>query len=177
MAKDSHKLELLREHYRLTVERGEATSRLHLTMAYALHTHERFRVALKCYDLAVELDPTDAQALSRRADLLSTCPDDYCRNGSRAIDDAERAVKIAIDAGEFSSEWSRLFYRRILAAAYAEAGDLRRASELLISDQATAVTQTAKRQIFELLETLAKGQPIRKPSGVGGLGIFQRRDA
>src|SRR5947208_5752578 len=70
--------------------------------------------AIEQWETALALNPNDGNAQSNLAWVFATAPDASLRNGSRAVDLAERALKLA---GGVSP-----ILHRTLAAAYAEAG-------------------------------------------------------
>ena len=72
------------------------------------------RAAIEQWETALGLNPNDGNAQSNLAWVFATAPDASLRNGSRAVDLAERALKLA---GGVSP-----ILHRTLAAAYAEAG-------------------------------------------------------
>lgn len=74
-----------------------------------------FKKALDDYRTAADRDPTDTVTLDNWAWLLATCPDARFRDGKQAVELANRAGK--------HGGWKEGSRMRILAAAYAEAGD------------------------------------------------------
>jgi tetratricopeptide (TPR) repeat protein len=74
-----------------------------------------FEKALTDFNAAIQLEPKSPLALRRKAELLSTCPDEKFRDGKTALELARRAV----DAGKERDGWAY----SALAAACAETGD------------------------------------------------------
>ena len=86
----------------------------HITLANARLGEGKFREAIKEYETALEIAPQSLSALNDLAWVLSTCPDASLRNGSRALDLAEQANRLA--------NGNNAVLLRPLAAAYAENG-------------------------------------------------------
>ena len=70
--------------------------------------------AIEQWETALALNPNDGNAQSNLAWVFATAPDASLRNGSRAVDLAKRALKLAGGVNPI--------LHRTLAAAYAEAG-------------------------------------------------------
>lgn len=71
--------------------------------------------ALADFNEAVRLRPHDDFICDASAWFLATCPDDNCRDGSRAVDLATKASDM--------TGWKKAAYYDTLAAAHAEIGD------------------------------------------------------
>jgi len=124
---------------RLLVERGQLADAIaHCEKAAALNPADadaqnnlgvtlfgigRADDAIAHYRKALEISPENVAALSNLAWLLATSSDPSLRNGSEAVRLAERA-----DSASFRSE-KHPSVLRILAAAYAEAGQFAEAKE------------------------------------------------
>jgi tetratricopeptide (TPR) repeat protein len=78
-----------------------------------------YEMAVADYCRAVQLDPKSAAAHQNLAWLLATCPQANFRNGKNAVEHAMKACLL--------SEWKNPVAVKILAAAYAEAGDFENA--------------------------------------------------
>ena len=72
------------------------------------------RAAIEQWETALALNPNDGNAQSNLAGVFATAPDASLRNGTRAVELAERAMKLAGGINPI--------LHRTLAAAYAEAG-------------------------------------------------------
>jgi tetratricopeptide (TPR) repeat protein len=72
------------------------------------------RAAIEQWETALALNPNDGNAQSNLAWVFATAPDASLRNGTRAVELAERALKLAGGINPI--------LHRTLAAAYAEAG-------------------------------------------------------
>jgi Flp pilus assembly protein TadD len=98
--------------------------------------------AIQQWDVNLQIDPNDGNALNNLAWVLATCPADNVRNGKRAVELAEKAI--ALPGGEAP------IVSRTLAAAYAEVGDFSKA----ITTAQRAVERAAAAQNTSLVETL-----------------------
>lgn len=95
----------------------------HANLGSAWLTRGRVRDAMAEYTKALQISPENIAALSNLAWLLATSSDSSLRNGSEAVRLAERA-----DSASSRSE-THPTVLRILAAAYAEAGQFAEAKE------------------------------------------------
>jgi tetratricopeptide (TPR) repeat protein len=95
----------------------------HSNLGSALLAKERFHDAIEEYRTALQLSPDNVSALSNLAWLLATSADAALRNGSEAVELAERAES----ASSRSDNYAMVL--RIAAAAYAEAGRFAEARE------------------------------------------------
>ncbi len=107
-------------------------------------------------DEAIRLAPSNPGGYNLRAWLYATCPDEKYRDGKKAVEDARRACEM--------SAWRQGSYIDTLAAAYAEAGDFRRAAEqqrraLEFADFARTSGDEARRR----LELYQQSKPYREP--------------
>jgi tetratricopeptide (TPR) repeat protein len=98
--------------------------------------------AIQQWDVNLQIDPTDGNALNNLAWVLATYPANNVRNGKRAVELAEKAV--ALPGGETP------IVSRTLAAAYAEVGDFSKA----ITVAQRAAERAAAAQNASLVETL-----------------------
>jgi tetratricopeptide (TPR) repeat protein len=99
------------------------TEAIELDPTHTLALHNRgqlhFRAgnwkgAVADYTQALKLDPNDGSALYVRAVILGSCPDDQCRDGKRALEDARRLCEL--------DKWKTPEFLNALAIAYAEVG-------------------------------------------------------
>lgn len=93
----------------------------HSSMGNALLQKGAPRDAIAHYEMALQTDPNAATASNNLAWVLATHPDNAVRNGTRAIELAQRAVHVS--GGRDAA------FIRTLAAAYAEAGRFAEAVE------------------------------------------------
>ena len=83
-------------------------------------THD-YATAMADWNKALELKHDDSGTYNQIAWLLATCPDSKVRNGKKAIEFATKSCEL--------NEWKEGEVIDTLAAAYAEAGDFKRAAE------------------------------------------------
>lgn len=104
--------------------------------------------AVEALTKVVETSPEDYTSINNLAWLLCTSPVASVRNGSRAVELAEKAGRL--------SNYKRAFVLSTLAAAYAEAGDFDKAKEWSQKSIKTAKTERSKteEERKELLEHL-----------------------
>ena len=84
------------------------------TFGVLLVQKHQTRAAIEQWETALALNPNDGNAQSNLAWVFATAPDASLRNGTRAVELAERALKLAGGINPI--------LHRTLAAAYAEAG-------------------------------------------------------
>ncbi len=95
----------------------------HANLGIAFLTNGRVREAMAEYRKALQIAPENLAALSNLAWLLATSSDPTLRNGSEAVQLAERADSASSRSDKHPT------VLRILAAAYAEAGQFAEAKE------------------------------------------------
>ena len=95
----------------------------HANLGIAFLTKGRVRDAMAEYTKALQIAPENLAALSNLAWLLATSSDPTLRNGSEAVQLAERADSASSRSDKHPT------VLRILAAAYAEAGQFAEAKE------------------------------------------------
>jgi tetratricopeptide (TPR) repeat protein len=113
--------------------------------------------ALKDYNQVIRLDPRETMGFNSVAWLLSTCPSDNRRDGSRALTLARKACEL--------SNWKDAYSIDTLAAAYAESGNFEEA----IRWQTKAAAMLAADDSFvnaarERLALYHDHQPYREPA-------------
>jgi tetratricopeptide (TPR) repeat protein len=111
------------EHLQKTLQLAPENADAHANLGSAFLTKGRPREAGAEYQNALRISPENVAALSNLAWLLATSSDSSLRNGSEAVRLAERA-----DAASSRSD-KHPTVLRILAAAYAEAGQFAEAKE------------------------------------------------
>jgi Flp pilus assembly protein TadD len=84
------------------------------TFGVLLVQKHQTRAAIEQWESALALNPNDGNAQSNLAWVFATAPDSSLRNGTRAVELAERALKLAGGVNPI--------LHRTLAAAYAESG-------------------------------------------------------
>ena len=95
----------------------------HANLGIAFLTNGRVRDAMAEYTKALQISPENLAALSNLAWLLATSSDPALRNGSEAVQLAERADSVSSRSDKHPT------VLRILAAAYAETGQFAEAKE------------------------------------------------
>ena len=134
-------------------------TRAHANLGEAYAAIGKRGPAAEHFALAVHFDPDNPFLLNRLAWLLATSPEDSVRNGSRAVELAERAATITRREDVMSME--------TLSAAYAEAGRFEdavttgRAALALAEKQGneSAAADLARRlQIFAMRHAYRDGQ-------------------
>jgi tetratricopeptide (TPR) repeat protein len=109
--------------YQKVLQMHPESADAHANLGSAWLAKGRVRDAMKEYTRALQISPENIAALSNLAWLLATSADASVRNGSEAVRLAERA-----DSATSRSETHPTILR-ILAAAYAEAGQFTEAKE------------------------------------------------
>jgi hypothetical protein len=100
--------------------------------------------ALAEYQELVRLLPTEPEGFNGLAWIMGTCPDARFRNGARAVQYAQRAVKLYAESDEpdvpagITVAVSAVEYQKTLAAAHAEAGNFAAALAALEAGLANA---------------------------------------
>lgn len=115
----------------------------HVSLGRALHQKGRLKEAIAQYEKSVKLLPRVASVHNNLAWMLAACSDPSLRNGSKAVELAQRANKL--------SNGSNPVFLRSLAAAYAENGQFSQATET--AQRALEFsTKTAQRDLTEAIQ-------------------------
>ncbi len=109
-------------YYQKALELRPGVAELHTQLANALVQTGRTQDAIAEYKSALQISADDMTALSNLAWLLATSSDSSLRNGAEALRAAQRA--------NYLSGENQPVVLRILAAAYAEAGDFSNARQV-----------------------------------------------
>lgn len=135
---------------------GPTLELAHGLLADAQLTERQPRAAVATLDRAIAANPNSARLLARAAWVLATSSDAAVRNGARAVEYAERAVRI--------QQGQDVAGLDTLAAAYAEAGQFDKA----LQTERAAVDLDARQGRSQLsgmlqahLSSLQAGRPIR----------------
>ena len=109
--------------YQKVLQMHPESADAHANLGIAFLTKGRVRDAMAEYTKALQISPENLAALSNLAWLLATSSDATLRNGSEAVELAERADSASSRSDKHPA------VLRILAAAYAEAGQYAEAKE------------------------------------------------
>jgi len=109
--------------YQKVLQMHPESADAHANLGIAFLTKGRVRDAMAEYTKALQISPENLAALSNLAWLLATSADPSLRNGSEAVRLAERADSASSRSDKHPA------VLRILAAAYAEAGQFAEAKE------------------------------------------------
>jgi tetratricopeptide (TPR) repeat protein len=123
----------------------------------------RVREALDQWQEALAIQPENGNAASNLAWVFATCPEDSIRDGTRAVELAEKAFRIS--GGKIP-----MIYR-VLAAAYAESGRFADAVETAQRGADLASAQGNPALAAELESNIAlyrSGRPQRDPTITNG---------
>jgi len=121
------------------------------------------RDAIDQWQQALAIQPDNGNAASNLAWVFATCPEDSIRDGPRAVDLAQKAMRIA--GGKIP-----MIYR-VLAAAYAENGRFNDAIEAAERGAELSNSQDNPALASELESNIAfyqSGKPLRDPSITNG---------
>jgi tetratricopeptide (TPR) repeat protein len=150
-------------HYRKFLELEPANVEARNTLGTALIQQGHVREALDQWQEALALQPENGNAASNLAWVFATCPQDSIRDGTRAVELAEKAFRIS--GGKIP-----MIYR-VLAAAYAESGRFADAVETAQRGAELATSQGNPPLAAELESNIAlyrSGGPLRDPSITNG---------
>jgi protein O-mannosyl-transferase len=150
-------------HYRkfLEIEPGNVEARN--ILGTALIQQGRIRQAIEQWQEAQTIEPENGNAASNLAWVFATCPDDSIRDGRRAVELAEKALRIS------GGKIPMIF--RVLAAAYAEDRRFSQAIESAQRGADLATSQGNAALAAELQSNMAlyqTGTPLRDPSLAAG---------
>ena len=129
----------------------------------ALIQHGHVREAVEQWQDALAIEPENGNAASNLAWVFATCPEDSMRDGNRAVDLAERALRLSGD------KIPMIF--RILGAAYAENGRFSQAIETAQRGVELAKSQGNPGLAGQLQSNIAlyeAGKPLRDASITDG---------
>ena len=146
-------------HYRKFFEIEPENVEARNILGTALIQQGRIREAIEQWQDALAIEPENGNAASNLAWVFATCPDDSIRDGRRAVELAEKALRIS--GGKIP------MILRVLAAAYAEDGRFSQAIESAQRGADLATSQGNSGLAAELQSNIAlyqAGTPLRDPS-------------
>jgi tetratricopeptide (TPR) repeat protein len=150
-------------HYRKFFEIEPENVEARNILGTALIQQGRIREAIEQWQDALAIEPENGNAASNLAWVFATCPDDSIRDGRRAVELAEKALRIS------GGKIPMIF--RVLAAAYAEDGRFSQAIETAQRGADLATSQGNSGLAAELQSNIAlyqAGTPLRDPSLAAG---------
>ena len=150
-------------HYRKFLEIEPENVEARNILGTALIQQGRIREAIEQWQEAQTIEPENGNAASNLAWVFATCPDDSIRDGRRAVELAEKALRIS------GGKIPMIF--RVLAAAYAEDGRFSQAIESAQRGADLATSQGNSALAAELQSNIAlyqTGTPLRDPSLAAG---------
>jgi protein O-mannosyl-transferase len=150
-------------HYRKFLELEPANVEARNTLGTALIQQRHVREAIDQWQEALKTQPENGNAASNLAWVFATCPEDSIRDGTRAAELGERALRIS--GGKIP-----MIYK-VLAAAYAENGRFAEAVETAQRGAELATGQGNAALAAELENNIAlyqSGRPLRDPSIANG---------
>jgi len=150
-------------HYRKFLEIEPANVEARNILGTAFIQQGRVREAIEQWQEAQAIEPENGNAASNLAWVFATCPDDSIRDGRRALELAEKALRIS------GGKIPMIF--RVLAAAYAEDGRFSQAIESAQRGADLATSQGNAALAAELQSNIAlyqTGTPLRDPSLAAG---------
>jgi Flp pilus assembly protein TadD len=145
----------------LEIEPGNVEARN--TLGTALIQQGRVSEAIVQWREALAVQPDNGNAASNLAWVLATCPEDSIRDGTRAVELAEKAMRLS--GGKIA-----MIYK-VLAAAYAENGRFSDAIDTARRGGALANRTGNPALASELESNIAlyqSGRPLRDPSITNG---------
>jgi len=146
-------------HYRKFLEIEPENVEARNILGTALIQQRRIREAIEQWQGALAIEPENGNAASNLAWVFATCPDDSIRDGRRAVELAEKALRIS------GGKIPMIF--RVLAAAHAEDGRFSQAIDSAQRGADLAINQGNSGLAAELQSNIAlyqTGTPLRDPS-------------
>jgi tetratricopeptide (TPR) repeat protein len=146
-------------HYRKFLEIEPQNVEARNILGTALIQQGHVREAVEQWQDALAIEPENGNAASNLAWVFATSPEDSIRNGARAVELAERALRLS------GGKIPMIF--RILGAAYAENGRFSQAIETAQHGAELANSQGNQGLAAELQSNIAvykSGKPLRDPN-------------
>ena len=120
------------------------------------HKYDR---VVKDLSLVLRREPNNTHALEQRALLLSASPDAELRDGKKAVADATRLCELA--------RWTNANALNVLAAAYAETANFKKAVEWQTKALEMAADEAARARFATNLKLYKKHKPYRMQTDTG----------
>ena len=149
-------------HFQKAAAIQSADAEFQYNLGYALFLQGDARGAIAHYQKSLELQPQNAIAGKNLAWILATCPDASVRDGRKAVELAEQAVRL--------SGGTNPIFIGTLAAAYAEARRFSDAVDMAQRARQLAATQknTALADVLQMqIGLYQSGSPFRDASQTG----------
>jgi tetratricopeptide (TPR) repeat protein len=153
-------------HYRKLLELQPDNIEVHNIVGTVLIQQGRIREGVEEWQKVLEIQPDNGNAMSNLAWVLATSPDDSLRDGAKAVQLAEQAMRIS------GRRIPVLF--RTLAATYAERGQFSEAIQTAQQGIELANTQGNSELATELSGNISLYQerrPLRDPSLTNGITL------
>jgi protein O-mannosyl-transferase len=150
-------------HYRKFLELEPANVEARNTLGTALIQQGNLREAIDQWQEVLALQPDNGNAASNLAWVFATCTEDSIRDGARAVELGEKALRIS--GGKIP------MIHKVLAAAYAESGRFADAVETAQRGAELATSQGNPALAAELESNVVlyqSGRPLRDPSITNG---------
>jgi protein O-mannosyl-transferase len=150
-------------HYRTGLESEPQDVKARLQFVQALTRKGRAREAVEQFEQAMALEPVNPAFSNELAWVLATCPDASVRNGSKAVELAQKSVELSGGSDPAMLD--------TLAAAFAEADDF--PSAIKAARRALELARTGNQpqlagQIVERLKLYEAGTPFREAAVPAG---------
>jgi len=146
-------------HYQKAVAIQPVNAEFQYNLGYALFLKGEARGAIAHYQRSLDLQPQNAIACKNLAWILATCPEASVRNGRKAVELAEQAVRL--------SGGTNPIFIGTLATAYAEVGRFSEAVEMAQRARQLAAAQNNAALVNVLqmqIELYQAGSPFRDAS-------------
>jgi len=162
LLRDQGRVEEAVELYHKSVEINPNNSEAQFNLGTALAARGRFDEAIKNFRMAIQINPNFSEALNNLAWVLATSPKAELRDGTQAVQLAERACEL--------THYGQPAFLGTLAAAYAECGRFPEAvttaekAEQLATEAGSKKLAGKNRQLLELYRA---GTPYHEPAPTG----------
>jgi hypothetical protein len=162
LRRDQGRIEEAMELYHKSIEINPNNSEAQYNLGTALAAKGRFDEAIKNFRMAIQINPNFSEALNNLAWVLATSPKAELRDGTQAVQLAERACEL--------THYGQPAFLGTLAAAYAECGRFPEAVTTAERAEQLATTAGLKKlagKNRQLLELYRAGKPYHEPAPMG----------